>query len=89
MKPRLSEDLMTENNRTNETATHLRMRDPYLDRRGGEDRRERYSLYYFDSGGIERRVAKERRINFERRKGYARVSTWASACLVPPVSPEA
>ena len=75
---------MTDMDVKNKEETRLRRRDPYLDRREGEDRRQRYSLYYFDNGGSERRVGKERRLNFERRKGYARVSTWASACLVPP-----
>ena len=70
-------------------SRHLRVRDPYLDRRGGEDRREKYSLYYFSEGGVERRISKERRINFERRKGYARVSTWSSVCLAPPAQQEA
>ena len=76
---------MTDMDLKNREGNRLRRRDPYLDRREGEDRRQRYSLYYFDSGGSERRVGRERRLNFERRKGYARVSTWASVCLVPPV----
>jgi len=66
------------------SAQHLRTRDPYLDRRAGEDRRQIYSLHYFNHGGQERRIAKERRINVERRTGYTRVSTWASVCLNPP-----
>ena len=61
-----------------------RIKDPYLDRRHGDERRERYSLYYFQQGGLDRRKSEERRLNHERRKGYTRVSTWASVCLVPP-----
>ncbi len=80
---------MTGKDSKSSATTHFRLRDPYLDRRGGEDRREKYSLYYFSTGGTERRIAKERRINFERRKGYARVSTWASVCLAPPAQQEA
>ena len=74
--------MTTEEQKSSENS-HLRVRDPYLDRRGGEDRRQTYSLYYFNEGGPERRTSKERRLNFERRKGYARVSTWASVCLAP------
>ena len=60
-----------------------RIKDPYLDRRQGDDRRQLYSLYYFQLGGLDRRRSQERRFNRERRKGYARVSTWASVCLSP------
>ena len=60
-----------------------RIKDPYLDRRQGDDRRQLYSLYYFQQGGPDRRRLAERRLNLERRKGYARVSTWASVCLYP------
>ena len=67
-----------------QSSDRFRKRDPYLDRRQGEDRRQIFSLYYFDEGGVERRLSKERRINFERRKGYTRISTWASVCLIPP-----
>ena len=80
---------MTREDSKSRASKHFRVRDPYLDRRRGEDRREKYSLYYFSKGGAERRIAKERRINFERRKGYARVSTWASVCLAPPAQQEA
>ena len=80
---------MTREDRKSRASKHLRVRDPYLDRRRGDDRREKYSLYYFSEGGVERRNSRERRINFERRKGYTRVSTWASACLTPPAQQEA
>ncbi len=74
---------MTKEDSKSRANKRLRMGDPYLDRRAGEDRRQTYSLYYFSEGGVERRDAGERRINYERRRGYARVSTWASVCLVP------
>ena len=74
---------MTDNFSKAQSDNHFRKRDPYLDRRSGEDRRQTYSLYYFREGGVERRLTKERRLNFERRKGYARVSTWSSVCLAP------
>lgn len=82
-------DFMTREHSKSSASRHFRARDPYLDRRGGEDRREKYSLYYFSQGGAERRISKERRINFEQRKGYARISTWASVCLAPPAQQEA
>ena len=57
-----------------------RKRDPFIDRRSGEDRRRAYNLDYFPSGGIERRSGKERRRQDERRDGCIRVSTWSSVC---------
>lgn len=60
-----------------ETVNH-RICDPFLDRRSGEDKRQRYSLSYFNAGGTERRVYKERRVNRERRKGYVRIGPWTS-----------
>ncbi len=59
-------------------AVNLRVCDPYLDRRSGEDKRLRYSLSYFGGGGTERRIYKERRRNPERRRGYVRISPWTS-----------
>ena len=53
-----------------------RKRDPFIDRRSGEDRRQAYDL----DGGIERRSGKERRRQDERRDGCIRVSTWSSVC---------
>ncbi|MBT8334052.1 MAG: hypothetical protein HKP41_11240 [Desulfobacterales bacterium] len=61
------------------TATNLRASDPYLDRRSSDDRRQRYSLVYFNRGGQERRSEDiERRIHNERRKGFVRISNWSS-----------
>jgi len=57
-----------------------RKKDPYLDRRYGEDRREAYDIDYFAKGGIERRKAKEQRKPEERRKGCVKVSKWSSVC---------
>jgi len=74
---------MTDNFSKSQSNSHFRKRDPYLDRRQGDDRRQTYSLFYFSEGGVERRLTKERRLNYERRRGYARVSTWASVCLSP------
>jgi hypothetical protein len=45
-----------------------RIRDPYVDRRSGEDRRQVYDADYFLIGGLERRSGKERRQHYERRK---------------------
>ena len=57
-----------------------RIRDPYLDRRSGEDRRQIYDSDYFQNGGLERRSGKERRQHDERRKDCTRVSEWSSIC---------
>ena len=57
-----------------------RKRDPYLDRRSGEDRRKVYDADYWDSGGIERRKLKDRRQQKERRGGCVKVSKWSSVC---------
>jgi hypothetical protein len=59
-----------------------RRRDPYLDRRSGEDRRQVYDADYFQNGGLERRSGKERRQQNERRKDCTRVSKWSSVCSV-------
>ena len=45
-----------------------RVRDPYVDRRSGEDRRQIYDSDYFQNGGTERRHGKERRQHGERRE---------------------
>jgi hypothetical protein len=55
-----------------------RKRDPYVDRRSGEDRRKVYDADYFQNGGLERRSGKERRQHEERRKDCIRVSKWTS-----------
>jgi hypothetical protein len=57
-----------------------RMKDPYVDRRSGEDRRQVYDADYFQNDGLERRSVKERRQRYERRKDYTRVSEWSSIC---------
>ena len=58
----------------------LRIGDPYVDRRSGEDRREIYHTDYIESGGLERRNGKERRQHDERREECTRVSDWSSVC---------
>ena len=57
-----------------------RLRDPYLDRRSGEDRRNVYSLDYFLKGNQDRRSSRERRLNIERRTGCIRINEWSSIC---------
>lgn len=57
-----------------------RTRDPYLDRRSGEDRRMVYSLDYFLKGNPDRRSGLERRMKYERRKGCVRINEWSSVC---------
>jgi hypothetical protein len=56
----------------------VRISDPYVDRRSGEDRRQVYDADYFQNGGKERRSGKERRRHYERRKDSIRVSKWSS-----------
>jgi hypothetical protein len=57
-----------------------RERDPFVDRRSGEDRRKTYDLDYFQNGGVERRKGPDRRQQDERRDGCVRVSKWSSVC---------
>ena len=57
-----------------------RYRDPFIDRRSGEDRRLAYDLDYFQDSGVERRSGSERRLPEERRDDCTRVSTWSSVC---------
>jgi hypothetical protein len=59
-----------------------RIRDPYLDRRSGEERRQVYDSDYYENGGIERRSGKERRQNSERRRDCIKISQWSSVCAV-------
>ncbi len=67
---------------TEETPSkEKRKKDPYLDRRSGEDRRQAYDIDYFAEGGIERRKEKDRRLPIERRKGCVQVSRWSSVCV--------
>lgn len=63
-----------------ESAQEKRKKDPYLDRRSGEDQRETYNIDYFSEGGIERRDTKDRRKPGERRKDCIKVSRWSSVC---------
>jgi hypothetical protein len=60
-----------------------RKKDPFLDRRCGEDRRDAYDLEYFPNGGSERRSGKERRRKGERRDRCIPVSDWSSVCPEP------
>lgn len=57
-----------------------RVRDPYVDRRSGDDRRQIYDSDYFQNSGLERRSGKERRQRDERRESRIRVSKWSSVC---------
>lgn len=52
-----------------------------IDRRSGEDKRNRYNLDYFTDGGQERRKGRERRQSKERRSGWARVYKWCSVFI--------
>ena len=60
--------------------SNRRVRDPYVDRRSGEDRRQVYDSVYWESGGIERRSAKDQRQQKERRDSWVKVSKWSSVC---------
>jgi hypothetical protein len=57
-----------------------RKKDPFVDRRTGEDRRIEYDLDYFLEDGTERRNGKERRRKGERRVSCIPVSDWSSVC---------
>ena len=57
-----------------------RKKDPYVDRRSGEDRRDCYDLDYFEEDGTERRDGRERRSKGERRDRCIPVSDWSSVC---------
>ena len=63
-----------------ESLKDKRQRDPYMDRRSGEDRREAYDADYFEDGGQERRKGKDRRKGAERRNRCVKVSKWTSVC---------
>lgn len=65
-----------------------RKRDPYLDRRTGEDRREIYLLDYFFNSNPDRRSYLERRSKNERRSSCIRVDDWSSVCPDPDSSIE-
>ena len=57
-----------------------RVRDPYVDRRSGEERRQAYDSDYFENGGLDRRKNDDRRQTAERRNSCVRVSRWSSVC---------
>ena len=57
-----------------------RKKDPFVDRRSGEDRRVGYDLDYFQEDGTERRSGQERRRKGERRDRCIPVSDWSSVC---------
>jgi hypothetical protein len=65
-----------------------RKKDPFVDRRSGEDRREIYDLDYFEQGGPERRKKSERRKAHERRSQCREVGDWTSVCPPKPPSEE-
>ena len=58
----------------------VRVKDPFVDRRSGEDRREAYNLDYFHNDGEERRIGNDRRQDDERRDNCIKVSKWTSIC---------
>ena len=58
----------------------VRVKDPFVDRRSGEDRREAYDLDYFQNDGAERRMGEDRRQTDERRDNCIKVSKWTSIC---------
>ena len=58
-----------------------RLADPYIDRRSGEDRRQVYDSDYWESGGIERRSIKDRRLQKERRVSCITVTEYSSVCI--------
>ncbi len=52
------------------------------DRRGAQDRRERYDIAVVDRLGLDRRRPySERRQTQELRQGWTRVSDWSSVCV--------
>ena len=65
----------------NELQKEKRTRDPYMDRRTGQDRRYIHLLSFFANGGKETRNEKDRRGVTERRKDCMRVTKWSSVCV--------
>ncbi len=59
----------------------------FLDRRGDQDRRQRYNIDIVETLSRDRRGAYhlERRTNSEKRSDWSRVSQWVSVC-VPALS---
>jgi hypothetical protein len=70
-----------EESKTKKKSSKLSVKRSTVDRRSGEDKRDRYNLDYFTDGGEERRKGKERRQAEERRSGWARVYKWCSVFL--------
>ena len=66
---------------TESTEIDKRRKDQYLDRRSGDDRREVYSIDYFENNGLERRQSIDRRSQAERRDDCISVSKWTSVCV--------
>lgn len=58
----------------------MRRRDPFMDRRSGEDRRKVHSLEYFQAENPDRRKRSERRSQGERRADCVRITKWSSVC---------
>jgi predicted Zn finger-like uncharacterized protein len=77
-QPKITIDL-----RDGQQIKKRRIRDPLLDRRSGDDRREAYELGYFAQGNIEKRKSIERRQKDERRNQYVRISQWSSVLANP------
>ncbi len=50
-----------EESKTKKKSSKLSVKRSPVDRRSGEDKRNRYNLDYFTDGGEERRIGKERR----------------------------
>ena len=65
----------------NRPTKDRRIADPYVDRRSGEARRKVYDADYWESGGIERRNAKDSRQQKDRRSSCVSVSQWSSVCI--------
>jgi hypothetical protein len=64
----------------NEYFKNNRVRDPYVDRRLEEDKRQVYDVEFFQNGGAEKRSGNERRQQNERRYSCVKVSNWSSVC---------
>ncbi len=53
-----------------------------IDRRSGEDQRNKYDLDHFEKGGSERRKAIIRRkLETEQRRGWTRINKWVSVFI--------
>ena len=73
---------------TESTDTDKRRKDQYMDRRSGDDRRQVYSIDYFENNGLERRQSIDRRSQAERRDDCVSVSKWTSVCVSEDDIPE-